>query len=450
MNDDLFKAKILSCDRAVPRYTSYPAATHFQENFLSKQYESWLTALPENTTISLYLHIPFCSQLCFYCGCHTKITQRYAPIATYLYLLKSEAEKISFLIPKSCRVTHVHLGGGSPTILSPDDFRDVIKTLQNLFSFDPACVIGVEADPRQLSAEKIKVYAESGVRRMSLGVQDFHQPTMVAINRAQPFALTRQSVDWMRAYGIGGINFDLMYGLPGQSPESIRDTMQQAISLAPSRISFFGYAHVPWIKKHMRLMPTDLPDASLRYDLAAAGAEMLMDHGYYAIGIDHFVRPEDEMIQAWKNKTLKRNFQGYTVDDADALIGLGVSSISKLPQGYVQNTPHQLYYQQALADTRLPVSRGWAMDDQDRMHAEIIEALMCYLEVDLSDISRRWQVPVGYFDPMMHSLQDLCAQGLLAFQDYRIIVHPQARQIVRVVCAAFDDYAMLARHSQAV
>ena len=453
MTDLALKEKILCRDQAVPRYTSYPAAPHFKDGFDKYTYESWLKVLPENSAVSLYIHVPFCSQMCFYCGCHTKITQQYQPITAYVYLLKIEAERLSFLIPKSCRITHLHFGGGSPTILESDDFLAFMSELRGLFHFDPACEIAIEADPRQMTEQRIAAYATAGVNRMSLGVQDFHQPTMESINRAQPFALTQNAVHLLHQYGIKRINFDLMYGLPFQTEETIRNTMQQALALQPDRVSFFGYAHVPWMKKHMQLMPANLPDQNVRYDLALAGAKVLEEAGYQAIGIDHFVHPGDTMNESLRTHTLKRNFQGYTTDDATVLIGLGASSISKLPQGYVQNTPHNVLYKQALSEAHLPVVRGLKLSDNDRMWGEIIEELMCYLRVDLKKIAADYFVPRYLFHDILDYLLPLQNDGLLTIDDEVITINPQARQVTRVVCSAFDRYLTVSttpRHSKAV
>lgn len=454
MMNEILKAKILSWDASVPRYTSYPSAPHFKADFNVNTYESWLKDLPPNSDISLYVHIPFCSQMCFYCGCHTKVTKRYEPITSYLYLLQKEVALLREIIPASCRISHLHFGGGSPTMLDSGDFTALMKYLRQSFYFQDNAEIAIEADPRQMTRERIQAYAATGVNRISLGVQDIHDDTMAAVNRVQPFSLTENAVQWLREAGVNRINMDVMYGLPHQTVDTMRDTMTRLLALKPDRVSFFGYAHVPWMKKHMQLMPQEaLPDKSLRYDLAAIGAEILVQHDYHAIGIDHYVRGDDPMKHVADNRALKRNFQGYTTDNATALIGLGASSISKLPQGYVQNTPHNVLYKQALDAGHLPIAKGFALSANDALWGGIIESLMCTLRVDLNDYTERFHVPFCLFEDILAYLQPMQHQGLLTMEQGVITIAPEARHITRVVCAAFDRYLDTPsgqRHSKAV
>ena len=300
----------------------------FTENVTARDYERWLHALQDGQALSLYFHIPFCRQLCWFCGCHTKIVHRYGPIKNYLALLESEMELVHRHLPDS-PVSHVHFGGGSPTVVSAEDFRHFMSVLGSRFKLDENTDIDIEIDPRTLDREKVADYAECGVSRASVGVQDFDDTVQQAINRVQPFPMVRKMINTLSSQGIGKINIDLVYGLPGQTLDTIRETVQKTVSLDPGRISLFGYAHVPWMKKHQAIIQeAQLPDTSLRMEMFEIATELLTAAGYIPIGLDHFAKPEDSLAEASLNGPLKRNFQGYTTDSAKALVGFGVSSIS--------------------------------------------------------------------------------------------------------------------------
>lgn len=448
------KATILQHDRMTPRYTSYPPANHFSDGYGGDTLHAGLRAIPAGAGISLYLHIPFCTALCHYCGCLTFATQRQDRVKDYLQLLLAEAHLVAADLAPSIDITHLHLGGGSPTILSADDFTCLLDELRQIIPFAPQIEIALEADPRQLTEEKIAAYAATGVSRISFGVQDFDQTVMTSINRAQPAHLTRQAVDWCRQHGIRNINFDLMYGLPHQSVDSMRATIATAIDMAPSRIAFFGYAHVPWMKKHMAAIDmAQLPDGELRYDLFVTGRDLLAQVGYRAVGIDHFVQPGDPMLAALESRRLRRNFQGYTTDKAAWLIGLGASAIGELPDGYSQNTADLTAYKAAIDAGTLPVKRGWQRQPSDALHAAIIEEIMCYHTVDLTAYQNIYKLPADYFADALAELQPLVAQELVTYDKGRLTVAPDARLLTRLVAAAFDKYVVrdqAQRHARTV
>ncbi len=448
------KKRILDYDQQVPRYTSYPTAPHFKEGFSSAGYKNWLSTLSGNEKVSLYLHVPFCANMCWYCGCHTKISKRYEPAREYVALLKREMVLLSAHLAERLKIHHLHFGGGSPTFIRADDFERLMAALRAQFSFATEAELAIEVDPRTLSLDHIKMYAKTGVTRVSLGVQDVNEKVLEAVNRTQDFALSYNAVQAFRERGIKRINVDLMYGLPHQTLETMRTTIEKTLTLNPDRISLFGYAHVPWMKKHMALIDEKvLPDKSLRYDLFESAAKMLQQAGYAAIGIDHFVRADDPMAAAAKKGKLQRNFQGYTTDTADVLLGLGVSSIGKLPQGYVQNFRGMAPYKEALLNGLLPVEKNCSISSEDVLRSTVIERLMCDFEADIPHICKKYGYHSHYLSKETESLRPLEKEGFLTIKNNgKVTINKEARQMVRVACAAFDLYfqEIKKRHATAI
>jgi oxygen-independent coproporphyrinogen-3 oxidase len=458
MTHDLYdlRKKILTYDRLVPRYTSYPTAPHFKPIEGDGQYRQLLTSLPEQSNLSLYLHVPFCSQMCWYCGCHTKITERYSPVEDYAHLMLREIDMIADVMSPSHHVQNIHFGGGSPGLLRACDFEKIMDRIRSKFHMGKSPDIAIEIDPRGVTESRAAAYAASGVNRISLGVQDFNDKVLEAVNRAQPFELSQQAVEIFRSHGINKFNFDLLYGLPHQTVENMELTIEKALSLNPDRISLFGYAHVPWMKKHMRLIDEKaLPDNTARYDLFETGARKLQEAGYVAIGIDHFAKKDDSMTTALRQGNLHRNFQGYTTEATDALIGIGASSIGKFPDGYVQNAVAMPHYKDAILSGRLAAQKYCPLTAEDKLRADIIERLMCEFKVDVADICVLHGYPENHLDHRLHQLQEFVADRFVAITDQRTIhINPLARQLVRVVCAVFDEYIATQsdtpRHAQAV
>ncbi|HUD53138.1 oxygen-independent coproporphyrinogen III oxidase, partial [Parvibaculum sp.] len=371
-------------DLRVPRYTSYPTAPHFGPAVDGARYERWLGELDPAVPLSLYLHIAYCAEMCWFCGCHTKATKRYAPIAGYLDALLQEVALVASKLPARMGLAHVHFGGGSPTVLKPADFTRMVETLREHFDVRSGAEIAIELDPRTADEHYVIAMAEAGVTRASIGVQDFNPAVQKAINRIQPFEVTERVILWLRKHGIHAINMDLCYGLPHQTVGSILETVERAASLRPARIALFGYAHVPWMKTHQKLIPeAALPDMAERWRQYEASSARLQELGYVAVGLDHFALPDDELVAAQKKGELHRNFQGYTTDAAPALIGLGASAIGALPQGYVANEIAIERYKTLVRAGRLPVTRGIAISDDDRLRRHVIERLMCDMKVDL-------------------------------------------------------------------
>lgn len=446
------KSTFLSLDRACPRYTSYPAAPHFTSD-RGGLYPEWLQTIKDNAPISIYVHIPFCAKMCLYCGCHTKITGRYAPVEDYVHWLRREIAMVAETMKGRHFAAHIHFGGGSPTMLLPHDFRDIMKTIGTFFDITPDTETAIEIDPRTLTQEKVDAYAEAGVNRASLGVQDANDDVLDAVERHQPFEQVMRGTQWLRERGIHKINVDLMYGLPYQTVRKMQRTIDLVALLNPDRLALFGYAHVPWMKKHMTLINENaLPDTGLRFDLQECARHELVSAGYQAIGIDHFAKPDDPLTKAMKSKTMHRNFQGYTADDTDILIGFGVSSIGRMPQGYIQNNPNMPPYRDAIEAGVLPAYRGYQMTRDDHIRADVIEQIMCYFEIDLKKISEKYHVPLSYFDDSITSVTQTLPDGTygLCNSVLRLTVMPHLT--ARLCAHAFDAHAVHTenRHARAI
>lgn len=442
---------ILKRNTQVPRYTSYPTAPHFSAAVGNETFTGWLMELEDHASLSLYFHIPYCRQICWYCGCHAKATRKYEPVEAYVETLLTEIELVAGRLSGGQTVKHIHFGGGSPSMLSANDFTRIMAHVRQYFTVARGAEIAIELDPREVSEAKVAAYAKAGVTRASLGVQDFHETVQKAIGRRQPFHVIYDAVQLLKDYGIRDINMDLLYGLPHQTIADIEENVDFASALSPSRIALFGYAHVPWMKKHMRLIDEDaLPNGAERLAQFDAAAKQLAERGYTAIGLDHFVRASDEMAKALHARTLKRNFQGYTTDDADALIGFGVSAISALPQGYAQNTLVAADYEKAVSAGNHPIIKGRALSSDDRIRRAAIEELMCFFELDLELFTAKHMLPRDYLDDALGELEALAEEGLVKMKGRKVIVPADARQAVRLACAAFDAYLSPSaqRHAQ--
>ena len=437
----------------VPRYTSYPTSPHFTEAVGTEFMLGWLKALPARAPLSLYLHIPFCDSLCWFCGCHTKVVARYEPLAAYLDLLMTEIRLVAQRLEGRRAVRHVHLGGGSPSMLRPGDHARLAAVLNEAFEVEPGAEIAVEIDPRGLQQEDVEALAAAGVTRASLGVQDHDPQVQAAINRIQPFETTAAAAAMLREAGIGALNLDLMYGLPHQTAAGVARTVEDCLSLRPDRIALFGYAHVPGLKAHQRLIPEEaLPGPRQRWEQAEAAAAVLQDAGYRWIGLDHFARPDDPMSRALAEGRLKRNFQGYSTDEAPALIGFGASAISSLPQGYAQNQVPVHAYGAAVRAGRLATARGFALARDDRLRRAVIERLMCELRVDLEPLCAEHGFEVAAFTEELSRLQAFEQDRLVELSGAEIRVTEQGRPLVRSVAGVFDRYwrRSQATHSRAV
>jgi oxygen-independent coproporphyrinogen-3 oxidase len=365
----------------------------------------------------------------------------------------AEAGLVAAALTGRHRLAHLHFGGGSPSILKPAEIAAFAGHIRRLFDAEDGFEFAVEIDPRDIDEQAIQAWAEAGATRASIGVQDFDPQVQAAINRIQSFAQTETCVARLRAAGIAAINIDLIYGLPHQTVATARATAEQVAALRPNRVAIFGYAHVPWMKPHQRLLPeAALPGTLERLAQAEAAAAALADAGYVRVGLDHFALPEDDMARAAGARRLARNFQGYTTDAAPALIGLGASSIGTLPQGYAQNEIDLRRYATAIQQGRLATARGIAISPEDRIRRTIIERLMCDMEADVADICANQNLHVSDFATEFEQLTAAAADGLVELTPPRIRITEQGRPFLRTVCAVFDSYlpANKARHSRAL
>jgi oxygen-independent coproporphyrinogen-3 oxidase len=436
MRSDLLKY----LDRRIPRYTSYPTAVQFGPEVGAGTYEHWLAALPDEAPVSIYIHVPFCAELCLYCGCHTTVARRYAPVAAYVDLLEREIALVGRAAGRRSAV-QIHWGGGTPTMLTPEDFMRVMAAVHANFSIAPHAELAIEIDPRTLTREHVAALADAGITRASLGVQDFEDRVQRAVRRVQSFEETARAADSLRKAGVGSINLDLMYGLPYQTVATVTATAQRALALEADRIALFGYAHVPWMKRHQRLIPEQaLPGSSERFAQSCAAAEVLVGAGYQPIGLDHFARSGDLLARRQREGRLRRNFQGYTTDAAQTLIGFGTSAIGALPDGYVQNAPGTVAYRDAITAGRPATARGCALTEEDRLRRDIIERLMCDLRVDVAEICAAHDRSADDLAAELSALDDLANDGLVQRAGGKISVPEHARPFIRTVCAVFDAY----------
>jgi oxygen-independent coproporphyrinogen III oxidase len=434
-------------ERAVPRYTSYPTAPHFSAAVDAGTYTRWLAELPETAEISLYLHVPYCANLCLYCGCHTKAVRRDGPLDQYANWLAREIELVK-TATAARRIKHLHWGGGTPSILGEARLEQIATKIADAFDTSKMDEHAIELDPRRLSPSLARALKRIGISRASLGVQDLAPHVQRAIGRVQTFEQVSEAVGLLRAAGINRTNIDLMYGLPHQRVADVEATVSRIASLEPQRIALFGYAHVPWFKTHQRRIDAAaLPGPGERVQQVRAAAAVLATHGYVAIGIDHFARPDDDLVRALQSGNLRRNFQGYTTAHADALIGLGASAIGRLPQSYAQNFVDIRGYGRAIDDGRLATAKGIALSPDDHIRGRIIERLMCDLAVDLAAFA-----DPGAFADERNRLAEFSAQGLVRMDGPRIQITEAGRPFTRLVAAAFDAYLPQnqARHSIAV
>jgi oxygen-independent coproporphyrinogen III oxidase len=426
-------------NQRIPRYTSYPTAVQFGPDVDARSYTNWLTAMPEET-VSIYIHVPFCAELCLYCGCHTTVARRYTPVAAYVELLEREFDLVGRIIGPHV-VSALHWGGGTPTMLTPQDFGRVMATIRKNFVFAPQAELAIEIDPRTLTHGNVAALAEAGMTRASLGVQDFNPIVQRAVRREQNFEQTARAADWLRGAGIANINLDLMYGLPHQTVDSVGKTVERALAVEPDRIALFGYAHVPWMKRHQRLLPEPaLPDTGERFAQSRMAAGILTGSGYLPIGLDHFAKPGDLLAVCQREGRLRRNFQGYTTDQSSVLLGFGTSAISTLPQGYVQNAAAMPVYRDALRAGRAAVVRGRALTNDDRLRREIIERLMCDLHADLDRICAAHNKCRDDLADELARLDDLARDDLVERVGGTISIPESKRSFIRTVCASFDAY----------
>ena len=422
-------------DIPAPRYTSYPTVPYWKNNPTT---EEWLKSLESNlenpkSEISLYVHIPFCETLCTFCGCNTSITKNHNVEERYVDALLSEVDLYQKNIPilKSKQVRDLHLGGGTPTFLSEKNLERLISGILSNFIQSPNSEFSLEIDPRRTRLSQLELLYKYGFRRISLGIQDFDPHVQRLINRIQPFEITQSITNGARNLGYTSVNFDLIYGLPNQTTKSIQNTMIQTLSLMPDRIAFYSYAHVPWIKPSQRLFTeVDLPGAEQKRELYELGRSILEDNGYIEIGMDHFALKHDKLTIAHKNKTLHRNFMGYSSHKTDIMLGFGTSAISETEDFFFQNIKLELKYRQSLEKKELPNLRGHKLTDSDKLRKKLIIELMTTWEVE---------VPITLVEDLRNYLSTLEDDKLLIWDKNKLKVTEQGKPFLRIIGTAFDE-----------
>jgi oxygen-independent coproporphyrinogen-3 oxidase len=437
-------------DARVPRYTSYPTAPHFSADVGPEEFAAWTEALPEGAELSLYVHIPFCRRLCWFCACRTQGTSSGAPVASYLEVVKAELALLGARLPSGVTLSHLHWGGGTPTLLDPFMIRNLSESIFRTVPMAPGGEFSVEIDPNEIDDARLDALAEAGMTRASIGVQDFDPEIQKIIGREQSFEITESAVNGIRARGIDSLNTDILFGLPNQTQGRMTESVQKLLSLSPDRVALYGYAHVPWMARRQTLIPSDaLPTPEERLRLFDTARRLFLWDDYDEVGIDHFARKQDAMAVAARDGTLRRNFQGYTVDTGAALIGMGASAISRFPQGYAQNQPGTGDYAKAIGEGRFATKRGHTFRGEDLVRARLIEQIMCQFRTDRAELERDW----GARPAMLDALFDASVEAFDGFVHRTpegVEILQEGRPLTRLIARAFDAYEMdKAGHSPA-
>lgn len=428
-------------DAKVPRYTSYPPANHFQSDIGMRFQAEWLSHVQQGEAVSIYIHIPFCKRLCWFCACRTQGTSTMRPVDAYVATLKKEIAAIRATLPEGIKMGRLHLGGGTPTILLPQTMTALLETVFAAFSPTADFEFSVEIDPTEASDALLETLLDFGMNRASIGVQDFAKHVQDAIGRPQTLAQTTRVVQFLRRHGLKAINLDLLYGLPFQTEESFRETLAHVIAMNPDRLAIYGYAHVPWMSKRQVMIKAEtLPDTQARFQLATIAKDVLTASGFHAIGIDHFAKETDSLYRAAKEGHLRRNFQGYTDDQSETLIGFGASAISHFRDGYLQNAVATSAYQERIAETGFAGHKGYAMTASDQVVAAMIEALMCRFVFPTSELQTRFpaqadlirQTAVGLMSQYTDVFK-LSAKGLE--------ILPRFEPLARIIAKYIDHFA---------
>jgi oxygen-independent coproporphyrinogen-3 oxidase len=438
-------------DAKVPRYTSYPTAPHFNRVVGPDHFSSWIKAIPEGAEISLYVHVPFCRRLCWFCACRTQGTQSDKPVQAYLETLKTEIAMLGAQLPDGVRLSRLHWGGGTPTLLSPGMMSELAGAIRDIAPFTDSTEFSVEIDPNEIDGPRLDALAAAGMNRASIGVQDFDEEIQKSIGRLQGYDITRWAAEEIRARGVASLNADILYGLPHQTKARITESVQKLLSLNPDRVALYGYAHVPWMAKRQQMIPSDaLPTPQERLALFETARRLFLWDGYDEIGIDHFATRDDGLSVAQRAGRLRRNFQGYTDDTAEALIGLGASSISRFPQGYAQNAPATGAHTGAIREGRFSTTRGHVFSDEDRLRSRLIEQLMCEFRIDTAEITRDFGIAPAALHDMLSKVAR-AYDGHLKLDAQGLFIPPEARPLTRMIARQFDAYEMNADgHSSAI
>lgn len=438
-------------DARVPRYTSYPTAPHFAADVGAQHYQSWIEAIPPGARISLYMHVPFCRHLCWFCACRTQGTQSEDTVRAYADVLLRELALLKPHLAPGVTLSRLHWGGGTPTLMPPDLIRRLAEATFDVVPMGEGGEFSVEIDPNEIDAARMDALAASGMNRASIGVQDFDPQIQGVIGRDQSYEVTRAAAEMIRDRGVASLNADILFGLPYQSPEKIAASVQKLLSLDPDRVALYGYAHVPWMARRQVMIPSDhLPTPQERLALFRAARDLFLADGYDEIGIDHFALPSDNLSKARQAGKLRRNFQGYTDDLAEVLLGFGASSISRFPQGYAQNAPATSAHVGAIREGRFSTTRGHAFAGKDRLRARLIEALMCDFHVSADELVRDHGADPARLRDMLQSCADHFGE-MVQLGPEGLTIPAQARPLTRMIARHFDGYDLsVAGHSSAI
>jgi oxygen-independent coproporphyrinogen III oxidase len=429
-------------NRPGPRYTSYPTAPVWNDSFgpndLEQVHEE---ADRAKSPVSLYMHIPFCESLCLFCACNVIIQKNKSVAPPYLGVLKREIDRVARGISKSRPVVQFHWGGGTPTYLTPEQIEDLFGAVRERFSFAPDAEIGIEVDPRVTSREHLETLRKLGFNRLSMGIQDFHPEVQKAIHRFQPFELTRDLLFGARELGFDSINVDLIYGLPYQTPERFANTVDQILQLAPDRVALFSYAHVPWLKKQQGSFAAHLPEGMQKFEIFRSGLLKFLEAGYLYIGMDHFAKAGDELAVSQQNRTLHRNFQGYTTKAGADLYGMGVTAISGIQNAYAQNHRELAAWEKAVNERGIATMRGYKLSEDDRLRRAVISRLLCHTVVMKDEIAREFGVEFDeYFADELRRLEPSKDDGLVVLSRDEIRTTWLGRIFIRNLAMVFDPY----------
>jgi len=451
MTHDPQLARLGLFDARVPRYTSYPTAPHFGASVNAGDFTSWIEAVPEGSQISLYVHVPFCRRLCWFCACRTQGTTSNDPVNAYVEMLLLELAMLARHLPRGVSLSRLHWGGGTPTLLDPERMT---RLAEAIFKVAPMAADGefsVEIDPNEIDDPRLDALAAAGMNRASIGVQDFDPMIQKAIGREQSYELTRDVVERIRARGIASLNADILYGLPHQTGPRIADSVQKLLTLSPDRVALYGYAHVPWMSRRQQMIPSDtMPTPQERLGLFETARQLFLWDGYREIGIDHFAKPEDGMAKAHAAGRLRRNFQGYTDDTSPVLIGIGASSISRFPQGFAQNAAATAAHVKAIREGRFSVHRGHRFSGEDTLRARIIEALMCDFAVRREELLSRFATTEERLETLFQAAKAPFGD-MVQVTEEGFFIPERAHPLTRMIARAFDAYdSAQARHSSAV
>lgn len=429
-------------NRPGPRYTSYPTAPVWKDDFGPNDLEEFYARADESATpLSLYMHLPFCESLCLFCACNVSIQKDKSVAIPYLASLKREVDHVARMVSRKRPVVQFHWGGGTPTFLSPAQLEDLFGYARERFSFNPDAEIGIEIDPRVTSRAHLETLRRMGFNRLSMGIQDFEPKVQETIHRVQPYEMTRDLIAAARELGFESLNVDLIYGLPHQTAETFQATIQRVLTLAPDRVAMFSYAHVPWLKKQQGAFATHLPESKEKFRIFRAGLEGFLQGGYVYIGMDHFARPGDELATAQQNRTLHRNFQGYTTKAGADLYGMGVSAISSIGSAYAQNRREIPAYQSTVAERGLATMRGYRLSHDDLLRRSVIGRLLCHTVIPKREIESEFGITFDeYFQAELERLEEPRAEGLVTLAPGEIRVTPLGRIFIRNVAMVFDRY----------